>query len=86
MHMKRNMVEAVGYEIKEDSDQAGKWVWIAPTDGCHASFDTEHDAIEDAWKDAVEQTMVIKGISEAAWSQMNIDHQEAAMHTALTAD
>lgn len=38
---------ALGFEIQEDSDQPGKWLWLSPNtrDGSDLSFDTPHEAL-----------------------------------------
>jgi hypothetical protein len=43
------MLESIGYEIKEDSDQPGLWLWVAPHGkASDTSFHTKEDAIKDA--------------------------------------
>ena len=82
----RLFIEDVGYDIREDSQQSGLWVWIAPTDGCDASFDTAKEALESAWNDAVRQTMGINDLSSEQWDAMGFDLQKAAMLRALSED
>jgi hypothetical protein len=42
-----------GYEISEDSDQPGKWLWVAPCgDASEVSFHTKEEAIADAQRHA----------------------------------
>ena len=79
-------IEDVGYDIREDSQQPGLWVWIAPTDGCDASFDTAKEALEGAWKDAVRQTLGISDLSIEQWNAMSFNMQKAAVLRALSED
>lgn len=45
----------LGYEIKEDSDQPGLWIWLKPStnDGSAVSFASQLQAVEDAIADAI---------------------------------
>jgi hypothetical protein len=48
------MVESLGFEIAEDADQPGMWIWRhdASGDACDMSFDSREDAIADAQRAA----------------------------------
>lgn len=78
------LTERVGYEIKEDGDQPGLWVWLAPTDNCESSYSTDKEALTAAWNDAVEQTLAITGLTREIWADMSVQEQETAILRALT--
>jgi hypothetical protein len=47
------MLESIGYEIKEDSDQPGLWLWVAlHGEASDTSFHAKEDAIKDAQRHA----------------------------------
>lgn len=78
------LTERVGYEIKEDGDQPGLWVWLAPTDNCESSYSTDKEALAAAWSDVVEQTLAITGLTREIWADMSVQEQETAILRALT--
>jgi hypothetical protein len=48
-----DQLTALGYDVGEDSDQPGKFLWSRGGDGSDISFDTMEGAIQDASKDAL---------------------------------
>jgi hypothetical protein len=47
------MLESIGYEIKEDSNQPGMWLWVAPHgEASEVSFHSMEEAIADAQRHA----------------------------------
>lgn len=81
-----DVLEGVGYSFKEDSDQPGMWVWIAPTDGCDVSFSTKEEAVESAWSDAVRQAMSILQMTDLDWSHMTAERQMDLVESSLSGD
>lgn len=77
-------LEELGYDIDEDPDQAGLWVWTAPSDGCDSSYDSAKEALEGAWIDAASHAMGISSISRAQWEAMDFDQQKAAILEVLS--
>lgn len=74
----KDVLESIGYDIDEDSDQPGKWVWSAPSDGCDTSFPSEAAAIGDAWRDASRQAKAIHsddGMSDDTWNALSFEEQ-----------
>lgn len=80
----RLFIEDLGYDIREDSQQPGLWLWTAPSDGCDISFHTAEEVLESAWFDAVRQTMGINNLSIEQWHAMSFDKQKAAVLLALS--
>ena len=77
-------IEALGYNIDEDSQQPGLWLWTAPSDGCDSSFHTAQEALNSAWLDAVGQTMGLNNLSSAQWDAMTFGEQKTAILQALS--
>lgn len=77
-------IEQIGYDIREDSQQSGLWIWIAPTDSCDISYHSASDALESAFGDAVYQTKRIAMISDSNWAGMDFDEQRVAITYALS--
>lgn len=78
-----NLLEDLGFEFNEDSDQLGMWVWRAPTDACDVSFATRQQAIDSAWTDVVTQTMAINEMGEADWTVLSQSNQIALVQETL---
>jgi hypothetical protein len=78
------LLEDLGYEFSEDSDQPGLWVWMAPSDNCECSFSTRSEAVSAAWQDAGAQTCSIRGFKESYWQDLSIPEQISAMKAALS--
>jgi hypothetical protein len=83
---RREILEEVGYSIRPDVDQPGKWVWVAVTDGCDASFDSEAEAYDDAYRDAASQVMSILDMADEQWDALTLYDQSRAIRSALTED
>lgn len=77
-------IEDLGYDIREDSQQPGLWIWTAPTDGYDISFNTAEEALAGAWVDAVWQTMGINNLSSEQWDAMSFDEQKVSVLRALS--
>lgn len=77
------LLESFGYVILEDSDQPGLWVWTNGEDGCDSSLNSKEDAIEEAWSDAIGQTMGANNLSSEAWDAMSYDQQLEVMKETL---
>jgi hypothetical protein len=82
----RIFIEELGYNIHEDSDRPGLWVWTAPSDGCDSSFNSAGEALDGAWNDAVAQTLSIREITREEWGQMDADAQRVAVTQALSGE
>lgn len=76
----------LGYDIDTDSDQPGKWIWTAPTDGCETSFDSAVEALEAAWTDAVGQTMGFLNMSSEQWDALSFTEQKELISDTLAGD
>lgn len=72
---RQEVLEELGYEVSEDPDQPGLWQWSAPTDGCDASFDSQADAVRDAWRDASQQACAVEGLSTQQWDALSFEQQ-----------
>lgn len=77
------LLETLGYEIKEDSDQPGLWAWVSPTDACEESYESLDAAREAVWQDAVGQTVKILELSPAEWEALGVEEQNALVIEAL---
>ncbi len=82
----RLFIEALGYDVREDSQQPGLWLWTAPSDGCDISFHSAQEALDDAWSDVVAQTVAISKISDDAWDAMTFEQHRTAVLGALSED
>lgn len=82
----RLFLEDMGYDIDEDPDQPGLWQWTAPSDGCESSFDSAKEALDDAWRNAVHQTLAITGDTQEEFERMDFDQQRIAVTVALTGE
>jgi hypothetical protein len=82
----RIFIEELDYDIDTDSDQPGFWIWTAPSDGCDISFQTPKAALDDAWLNAVTQTLRIKGIDRQVWDTMPFVAQKYAITSALSGE
>lgn len=80
------VLEEFGYEFREDSDQPGKWLWTTPTDICETSFESAKAAVENAWEDAKQQALAIKGAGEEEWLAMTSGARIEFLREALAAD
>lgn len=80
------VLEELGYEIKEDSDQLGLWVWTAPTDACESSFDSAQEALGAAWSDAASQAMAIENTSSEEWDALSLEQQAQRILSVLSSD
>ena len=83
---KLDVLTDLGYDIDTDSDQPGKWIWTAPTDGCDASFDSAVEALEAAWTDAVGQTMGVLNIATEHWEALSLTQQMELVSDTLSGD
>lgn len=79
-------LERCGYDITEDSDQPGMWVWMAPSDACEVSFQSKDEAIAAAWTDAVEQAKSILDIPVDLWRDFDLNEAAEKVHHALAED
>jgi len=77
------ILESVGYSFSEDSDQAGAWVWMSPTDACDVSFATREQAVDSAWTDAVTQVKAIREMTDLDWSNISQDEQLSLVEETL---
>lgn len=78
------VLEDIGYDIREDSQQPGLWLWTASSDGSEISFQSLHEALDDAWTDAVDQTLSMRNVGSEEWSAMSFDLQKAAVLDSLS--
>ncbi len=44
-----------GYGVEEDDHQAGRWMWRSRGDGCDVSQESREEAIESAWRAALQE-------------------------------
>lgn len=79
-------LESLGYDIQEDSDQPGMWLWMAPSDASESSVESAAAALEGAWADAAGQAADILGLSPHAWNVLSLEEQIKKVIEALTAD
>lgn len=79
-------IEELGYGIDTDDEQPGLWIWTAPADGCKRSFNSDVDALNDAWNDAVTQTLEISEMSRQIWDTLDFDRQRIEISVALTGE
>jgi hypothetical protein len=82
----RLFIEDFGYEILEDVDQPGLWVWTSRSEGCDSSFLTAKEALDGAWFDAASRTMGITDLSSDQWDAMSFNGQKMAVEAALADD
>jgi hypothetical protein len=80
------VLEDLGYDIDEDSDQPGMWIWTAPTDGCETSYPSAQDALAAAWADAAAQTMGIRNLSGEQWEALGLARQMELVADTLSRD
>lgn len=80
------ILESVGYSFSEDSDQAGAWVWMAPTDACDVSFATREQAVDSAWEDAVTQTKAIRAMTDLDWAGISDEEKLSLVEETLLGD
>lgn len=71
------VLESIGYDIDNDSDQPDFFVWRSPTDGCDSSFATKADAIADAWLDAAGQAMAMESLADHEWGGLSFEQQKS---------
>lgn len=81
-----DVLEELGYDIDEDSDQPGLWIWTAPTDGCDISYDSAQEALSAAWTDVVGQTMGILNMSSEQWDALSFAQQKELISDTLSGD
>jgi len=80
------LLEDLGVTIAEDSDQAGLWVWYAPSEGCDSSFASEWDAIDDALAQAMEQSRSILSVPPDEWARMPLDQRLESVRSAMSGE
>lgn len=77
------MLRDVGYDFSEDSDQPGKWVWMAPSDGCPISYESRDEAVAAAFEDASQQARSIAQLQEHKWAALSLPEKLDAIESAL---
>lgn len=78
------LLESFGYAILEDGDQPGLWNWKNDSDdGGDSPLRSNEDAIEDAWSNAIGQTMGANNLSSEAWDAMSYTQQLEVMKETL---
>jgi hypothetical protein len=77
-------IEKLGYDIDEDSDQPGLWIWTVKPEGCDISLHTAQEALESAWNHAKAKTMKISGVTSNVWGSMSFEQQKTVMIEALS--
>lgn len=68
-------LQEVGYRFEQAGDQPGRWVWLKEKDACESSFESEAEAIADAWRFASDRAMRMFLLIEQKWDQMTFDEQ-----------
>lgn len=76
----------LGYDIDEDSDQPGLWIWTSPSDGCDISYASAQEAADAAWTDAIGQTMGILNLSSEQWDALSLAQQFELVSDTLSGD
>ncbi len=83
--IRRESLEDVGYQISEDSDQPGFWLWATPSDGSEVSFHSREEAEANAWEDAAQQVQSILAGDPLAlsWASLSTAKQAELIVTLL---
>lgn len=76
----------LGYDIDEDGDQPGLWIWTSPSDGCDISYASAQEAADAAWTDAIGQTMGILNLSSEQWDALSLAQQLELVSDTLSGD
>ena len=80
----RLFVEDLGYDVVEDLNQPGRWIWTAPSDQSDRSFASDKAALDAAWTDAVSWTMGASNLSSETWDAMSFEQQKASITEAMS--
>lgn len=80
---KQTFLEDLCYEFHQAGE---KWWWQAPSDSSELEFDSESEAVNAAWRDAVEQTMGIQNLSDENWDALSFAQQQVRIREALVLD
>lgn len=88
----KELARMVKMDVREDSDQAGRYVWVeldstgAVIGGCDASFDSEDDAWDEVVSSVVGETMANFDLSDEQWDGMDFQAQQSLVRRTLLED
>lgn len=83
------LARMVGLDVREDSDQAGRYVWVqtdekgAVVGGCDTSFDTEDDAWDEVVQAVVGETMAYFDLASEQWDALDAQAQQNRVREAI---
>jgi len=72
---RRETLETIGYEFAPDTVEPNRWVWGTPSNASETSFDSQEDAVTNAWDDAAQQVRGIREMSQADWDTLSLSKQ-----------
>lgn len=75
----RDVLDSLGYEFSQDAAAGDKWYWAAPTDESEERFETEDEAVAQAWRDACTQAMAVHKLAPTDWDALPFAEQQRLM-------